>query len=103
MAFRMPGEFEPHERTLMAWPVHPSWGEHLEAARSAYAELAAAIAAFEPLTMLVNPGDARFLYDTVSSDDKTLKIYEGLYHEVHNEPERATVLRDMGAWLEARV
>ena len=53
--------------------------------------------------LLVNPGDARFLYDTVSSDDKTLKIYEGLYHEVHNEPERATVLRDMGVWLEARV
>lgn len=58
MAFRMPGEFEPHERTLMAWPVHPSWGGHLEAARGAYAELAAAVAAFEPLTMLVNPGDA---------------------------------------------
>jgi agmatine deiminase len=58
MAFRMPGEFEPHERTLMAWPVHPSWGGQLGAARDAYAELAAAVTAFEPLTMLVNPDDA---------------------------------------------
>jgi agmatine deiminase len=54
----MPGEFEPHERTLMAWPVHPSWGEHLEAARSAYSELAAAVAAFEPVTMLAAPEHA---------------------------------------------
>ena len=52
---------------------------------------------------LVNPGDSRFLYDAVSSTDKTLKIYEGLYHETHNEPECATVLRDMEAWLEAHV
>jgi acylglycerol lipase len=52
---------------------------------------------------LVNPDDARFLYDAVSSADKTLKLYEGLYHEVHNEPERATVLRDVEVWLEAHV
>jgi agmatine deiminase len=58
MTHRMPAEWEPHERTLMAWPVHPSWARHLEAARDTYAGLANAIAAFEPLTMLVNPGDA---------------------------------------------
>jgi len=51
----------------------------------------------------LNPGDARFLYDAVSSADKTLKVYEGLYHETHNEPECATVLHDMETWLEARV
>jgi len=49
------------------------------------------------------PGDARFLYDAVSSADKTLKIYEGLYHEAHNEPECAIVLGDMEAWLAAHV
>lgn len=52
---------------------------------------------------LVNPGDARFLHDAVSSADKTLKVYDGLYHEVHNEPERATVLGDVEAWLADRV
>ncbi len=58
MSYRMPAEWEPHERTLMAWPVHPSWGLHLGAARTAYADLANTIADFEPLTMIVNPADA---------------------------------------------
>ncbi len=52
---------------------------------------------------MVNPGDARFLYDAIGSADKTLKVYEGLYHEAHNEPERGTVLRDVEAWLAAHV
>ena len=52
---------------------------------------------------LVNPDDARFLYNAVSSADKTLKVYEGLCHEVHNEPECATVLQDVEAWLKAHV
>jgi len=51
----------------------------------------------------LNPGDARFLYNGVSSADKTLKVYEGLYHETHNEPECSVVLHDIEAWLEAHV
>jgi len=50
---------------------------------------------------LVNPAGAKLLYDTVSSADKTLKVYEGFYHEVFNEPERAQVLNDVEAWLAA--
>jgi acylglycerol lipase len=46
---------------------------------------------------------ARMLYDALSSEDKTLNIYDGLYHEVYNEPESATVLRDLETWLEAHV
>ncbi|HOT92166.1 MAG TPA: lysophospholipase [Anaerolineae bacterium] len=49
---------------------------------------------------LVDPVGAEVLYDKVSSPDKTLKIYEGFYHEVFNEPERAQVLKDVEAWLE---
>ncbi len=52
---------------------------------------------------LVDPTGARMLYETVSSDDKTLKIYDGLYHEVFNEPEHAKVLSDVEAWLDAHV
>lgn len=52
---------------------------------------------------LVDPKGARMLYDGVGSTDKTLKIYEGLYHEVHNEPEHEQVLGDVSAWLEAHV
>ncbi len=37
------------------------------------------------------------------SMDKTLKIYDGLYHEVFNEPEREQVLNDVKEWLEAHL
>ncbi len=33
----------------------------------------------------------------------TLKRYEGLYHEPHNEPEKAEVLKDYIQWLDAQV
>jgi acylglycerol lipase len=50
---------------------------------------------------IVNPGGAQMLYDKAGSKDKTIHIYEGLYHETFNEPERARVLQDMGTWLSA--
>lgn len=50
---------------------------------------------------LINPAGAQMLYDIVSSVDKTIKIYPGLYHEVFNEPERARVLGDLENWLES--
>ena len=52
---------------------------------------------------LVDPAGARMLYDTVSSTDKEIRIYEGFYHEVFNEPEHDRVLRDMEIWLEAHL
>ncbi|MGC9393769.1 MAG: lysophospholipase [Anaerolineae bacterium] len=52
---------------------------------------------------LVDPAGAQMLYDTVSSVDKTLKVYEGFYHEVFNEPDREQVLSDVEAWLEQRL
>ena len=53
--------------------------------------------------MLVNPTGAQILYDKVGSADKTLKLYDGLYHELHNEPERDVMFADVEAWLAARV
>ena len=52
---------------------------------------------------LVAPGDAQLLYDKASSKDKTIKVYEGFYHEVFNEPGRAIVLNDVEVWLRAHV
>lgn len=52
---------------------------------------------------LVAPAGAQMLYDRCGSADKTFKVYEGLYHEVHNEPERETMFRDLEAWLEAHI
>jgi len=52
---------------------------------------------------LVDPSGAQMLYDKAGSKDKTIKVYEGLYHEVFNEPERALVLNDVEAWLAAHI
>lgn len=46
---------------------------------------------------------SQLLYDKVASSDKTLKIYPGLYHEIHNEPEQNLVLADIAAWLDAHL
>jgi len=53
--------------------------------------------------LLVDPEGAQMLYDAVNSQDKTLELYEGFYHEVFNEPGRNEVLGDVQAWLDARV
>jgi acylglycerol lipase len=52
---------------------------------------------------LVDPAGARLLCDSVASIDKKLIVYEGLYHEVFNEPERNRVLADVEAWLETHL
>ncbi|MEA2449587.1 MAG: agmatine deiminase, partial [Thermoleophilaceae bacterium] len=56
-ALAMPAEWAPHERTLMAWPARAElWGAALERAKDDYAEIASAIAAFEPVLMVAAPG-----------------------------------------------
>ena len=52
---------------------------------------------------LSDPEGSRMLYDRVSSKDKTLKLYEGFYHEIFNEPGHKQVLADMEAWLDNRI
>src|SRR5215208_3045153 len=54
----MPAEWAPHERTLMGWPCRRElWGDELGRAREDYAAVIAAIAAFEPVTLLADPPD----------------------------------------------
>ncbi|MFC1887157.1 alpha/beta hydrolase [Thermodesulfobacteriota bacterium] len=52
---------------------------------------------------LVDPKGARLLYNSVGSTDKTIKIYDGLYHEVFNEPEHELVMDDIQKWVEAHL
>lgn len=54
----MPAEWEPHQRTFMAWPCRDKlWGSPpaMERARLAYATVARAITRFEPVTMIARP------------------------------------------------
>ena len=53
------------------------------------------------IDLLVDPGAASWVDAHAGSEDHTLHVYEGLYHEVFNEPEREAVLDDVAAWLGA--
>ncbi len=57
---RMPAEWAPHERTLIAWPAREAaWrGTTIEAARDVHAQVVAAVAAFEPVTLVTDPAHA---------------------------------------------
>ena len=52
---------------------------------------------------LVDPNSARILYDRVGSVDKTIKVYDGFYHEVYNDPGHEQVLSDVEGWLESHL
>ena len=52
---------------------------------------------------LVEPEGSRSFYNRIQSTDKTIRIYDGLYHEVFNEPEHEKVLKDVEIWLEKRL
>ncbi len=47
---------------------------------------------------------SRMVHERAGSEDNTLKVYDGLFHEVLNElpADRARVLTDIVAWLDAR-
>ncbi len=46
---------------------------------------------------------SRQLFARLGSEDKHLKLYEGCYHEPHNDLDRQEVLADVVDWLEERV
>jgi alpha-beta hydrolase superfamily lysophospholipase len=52
---------------------------------------------------LVNPQGAKLVDQLAGSTDKTMKMYDGLYHEVFNEPEKEMVLGDLSDWLKAHL
>ena len=51
---------------------------------------------------LCPPEGSRVVLAEAGSADKTLKVYDGLYHEIFNEPEREQVLDDLVEWIEER-
>jgi agmatine deiminase len=53
---RLPAEWERHESTAMCWPARDEmWGNQFANAEAAHAEVANAIARFEPVTMIAPP------------------------------------------------
>jgi len=53
--FRMPGEYEPHEKCWMLWPERPdNWRLNAVPAQKAFSQVAKAISQFEPVAMGVS-------------------------------------------------
>jgi len=88
LGFRMPAEWEPHERCIMGWPTelrHDVWGDQYLFAMASYAAVAHAIAEFEPVLMLVRPGEGA-----------VARSYCGSHVEVVEMPIDDSWLRDSG-------
>jgi len=57
----MPAEYEPHDRSLMAWPTSTRrelWGQRYTHAEASFAAVARTINGFEPVLMVARPDDA---------------------------------------------
>jgi acylglycerol lipase len=51
---------------------------------------------------ICSPDGSRALEAAVGTDDLTVRWYDGLWHEIYKEPERAQPLGDLREWLSAR-
>lgn len=51
--------------------------------------------------IVATPAGARMVYESAGSVDKTLNVYDGLYHEIFNEPEKEKVIGDVVKWIGA--
>jgi len=71
----MPAEWAPHAATYMAWPTRLDlWGDLFEDAKLDYAEVANAIAAFEPVVMVANPEQVEEARAYLAGDVEILPI-----------------------------
>ena len=53
----------------------------------------------DPMTA---PSGSQYLYQNIASSDKTLKVYDGLMHEIFNEPEAMDIYKEVVSWLDKR-
>ena len=49
------------------------------------------------------PSGSQLFYDTVGSTDKTLKFYEGGYHDLLNDTDKQRVMSDVRVWINAHL
>lgn len=49
------------------------------------------------------PSGSQFFFDTAGSNDKTLKLYEGHYHDLLNDVDKEVVMADIEHWIRARI
>lgn len=50
-----------------------------------------------------NPSGSKHFYERAGSTDKTLKLYEGGYHDLLNDLDKEVVMADIKNWIEVRL
>ena len=53
--------------------------------------------------VMTAPEGSQLLHDTVESKDKTINLYDGLYHEIFNEPEKEQIFAELVSWMDSRI
>jgi acylglycerol lipase len=51
---------------------------------------------------LTDPLGSQWMYDNISSKDKTIQLFEGLYHEILHEPEKEEIVQIIVEWIKKR-
>ncbi|MFC9559630.1 agmatine/peptidylarginine deiminase [Agromyces sp. NPDC056965] len=73
--FSMPAEWSPHAACVMIWPARRElWNDRFDEAKRDYAAVARAIADFEPVVMLCNPGLAAEVVDFCGTGVEPLEV-----------------------------
>jgi agmatine deiminase len=73
--FSMPPEWVPHAACLMAWPTRRElWRDRFDEAKRDYAAVARAIADFEPVWMICNPGTAAEVRDSCGTAIEAIEL-----------------------------
>lgn len=49
------------------------------------------------------PSGSQYFYDSVGSSDKTLKLYEGHFHDLLNDIDKEIVMADIQNWIDERI
>jgi alpha-beta hydrolase superfamily lysophospholipase len=52
---------------------------------------------------VTRPSGSQEFYEQVGATDKTLKLYEGHYHDLLNDVDKEIVLADIQQWIDARI
>src|SRR5258708_3412845 len=66
----MPARWTGHDRTLVSWPARGSfWGGHMDETKLEYAQVVRAIARFEPVTVIANPGATEEVVERCATDN----------------------------------
>lgn len=55
------------------------------------------------LDKVTKPSGSQFFFDKTGSKDKTLKLYDGHFHDLLNDVGKETVLADIRTWIEAHL